>query len=85
MKNKWMHVCCLLLMICMAAAWIPASAEEGYTIDNIRQYVAGLDEPVELADGTTRPPINFDNLFFYQASQRIKQCLRLNGLGQVSV
>ena len=24
-------------------------------------------------------------LFFYQASQRIKQCLRLNGLGQVSV
>ena len=61
MKNKWMRLCCLLLMICMAAAWIPASAEEAYTIDSIRQYVAGLDEPVELADGTTRPLINFDN------------------------
>jgi len=61
MKNKWMRVCCLLLTICMTAAWTLASAEETYTIDNIRQYVAGLDEPVELADGTTRPQINFDN------------------------
>lgn len=32
-----------------------------YTIDNIREYVIGVDEPVELADGTTRPLINFDN------------------------
>ncbi len=61
MKNKWMRVCSLLLMICMASAWIPAAAEEAYTIDTIRQYVAGLDEPVELADGTSRPLINFDN------------------------
>jgi selenocysteine lyase/cysteine desulfurase len=61
MKNTWMRVCCLFLMICMAAVWIPASAEGEYTIDNIRQYVAGLDEPVELADGTARPQINFDN------------------------
>ena len=61
MENRWMRICCLLLMICMATAWAPASAEEEYTIDNIRQYVAGLDEPVELADGTSRPLINFDN------------------------
>ena len=60
MKNRWTRFCCLLLMVCIAAAWIPAAAEE-YTIDNIRQYVAGLDEPVELADGTARPQINFDN------------------------
>jgi len=39
MRNKAMRVCCLLLTICMAAAWIPSFAEE-YTIDNIRQYVA---------------------------------------------
>ncbi|MCR5300720.1 MAG: aminotransferase class V-fold PLP-dependent enzyme [Erysipelotrichaceae bacterium] len=32
-----------------------------YTIDNIRDYVIGVDEPVELADGTSRPMINFDN------------------------
>ena len=60
MKNRMKRVCCLLLVLCMTAAWFPASAEE-YTISNIRQYVAGLDEPVELADGTTRPLINFDN------------------------
>ena len=61
MKNKWTRICCLMLTVCMAAAWTLASAEEEYTIDNIRQYVAGVDEPVELADGTTRPLINFDN------------------------
>lgn len=32
-----------------------------YTIDNIRDYVVGVDEPVEMADGTKRPLINFDN------------------------
>lgn len=60
MKNPLLRVCCLLLIICLAGVWIPAGAEE-YTIGNIRQYVAGVDEPVELADGTTRPLINFDN------------------------
>ncbi|MBQ5955476.1 MAG: aminotransferase class V-fold PLP-dependent enzyme [Firmicutes bacterium] len=32
-----------------------------YTIDNIRDYVVGVDEPVELMDESTRPLINFDN------------------------
>ena len=32
-----------------------------YTIDNIRQYVVGVDELVELDDGTKQPLINFDN------------------------
>ena len=37
--------------------------EEGgpYTIENIRNYVVGVDEPVELEDGKTKPLINFDN------------------------
>ncbi len=35
--------------------------EPVYTIDNIRDFVVGLDAPVELADGTIRPMINFDN------------------------
>ena len=34
---------------------------EGYTIDNIRNYVVGLNEPVQLEDGTERVLINFDN------------------------
>ena len=33
----------------------------GYTIDNIRQYVVGVDEPVSISDGTERALINFDN------------------------
>ena len=41
----------------------PETPEEEtvYTIDNIRDYVVGVDEPVELADGTSAPLINFDN------------------------
>ena len=35
--------------------------ETAYTIDNIRDYVIGVDEPVELGDGTMQPLINFDN------------------------
>ncbi len=39
----------------------PAPEKIVYTIDNIRQYVIGVDEPVELGDGTKQPLINFDN------------------------
>lgn len=34
---------------------------DGYTIDNIRDYIVGVDTPVKLADGTEVPLINFDN------------------------
>lgn len=60
MKNMMIRICCLLLIFGIAVTWIPATAEE-YTINNIRQYVAGVDEPVELADGLFQPQINFDN------------------------
>ena len=60
MKNMMIRICCLLLIFGIAVTWIPATAEE-YTINNIRQYVAGVDEPVELADGSFQPQINFDN------------------------
>ena len=58
MKNMMIRICCLLLIFGIAVTWIPATAEE-YTINNIRQYVAGVDEPVELADGSFQPQINF--------------------------
>lgn len=32
-----------------------------YNINNIRNYVVGLNQPVTLADGTEKPLINFDN------------------------
>ncbi len=31
------------------------------TLDNVRDYIVGIDEPVELSDGSTRALINFDN------------------------
>ncbi len=34
---------------------------DGYTIDTVRKYIVGVDTPVELADGTKTPLINFDN------------------------
>ena len=37
------------------------AADGPYTIDNIRDYVVGVDTPVELGDGSARPLINFDN------------------------
>ena len=39
----------------------PTPEEVVYTIDNIRNYVVGVNEEVELADGTKQPLINFDN------------------------
>ena len=35
--------------------------DKAITIDNIRNYIVGIDEPIELKDGTKRPLINFDN------------------------
>ncbi len=58
---------CMLLGIMSAfsgyASQADAAAETDgpYTIDNIRDYVVGVDTPVELEDGTTKPLINFDN------------------------
>ena len=39
----------------------PEEQETVYTIDNIRNYVVGVDEPVQLSDGTEAPMVNFDN------------------------
>ena len=36
-------------------------SDAAITIDNIRDYIVGIDEPVELQDGTKQPLINFDN------------------------
>ena len=67
---------CLMLVLtlsfagCGAQGGTAPAADEGqeeaapngpYTIENIRDYVVGVDEPVELTDGSTRPLINFDN------------------------
>ena len=44
-----------------SSADAPAETKERYTIENIRKYVVGVDEPVQLADGSKKVIINFDN------------------------
>ncbi|MBP5261889.1 MAG: aminotransferase class V-fold PLP-dependent enzyme [Clostridiales bacterium] len=39
----------------------PQPQDEVYTIDNIRDYVVGVDDPVDLPQGGSRVMINFDN------------------------
>ncbi len=60
MKKKILALMIGALMLLSVLAGL-AGAEEKYTLENIRQYVVGVDEPVELADGTKQPLINFDN------------------------
>ena len=44
------------------AAGDAAGSESGkYTLDNIRDYVVGLNEKMELEDGTEKVVVNFDN------------------------
>ncbi|MBQ6395924.1 MAG: aminotransferase class V-fold PLP-dependent enzyme [Atopobiaceae bacterium] len=42
-----------------------------YTIDNIRDWIVGIDEPVQLEDETTRAAINFDNAATTPAIQEV--------------
>lgn len=50
----------LLALVCLCLP-LMAAAEEPVTIDNIRSLVVGVDDPVEVKPGLTRPIINFDN------------------------
>ena len=61
MKHFMRRILCLLTALGMITAFVPALAGEGgYTLENIRDCVVGVDEPVTLEDGTSRPLINFD-------------------------
>ena len=43
------------------AADAEAEAEGGYSLDNIRDYVVGLDQKMEMEDGSEKVVVNFDN------------------------
>ncbi len=61
----------LLMALCMIIGTLAScgqsgnggdkTADEGYTIDNIRDYVVGLDEKMELENGSKKAVTNFDN------------------------
>ena len=63
--KKWLTGILILSMsICMLSACGKSAAPEGdggYTLDNIRDYVVGIDEEMELENGSKKTVTNFDN------------------------
>ena len=63
--KKWLAMFIILtLSISMLSACGKGEApkaEDGYNLDNIRDYVVGIDEEMELADGSKKTVTNFDN------------------------
>lgn len=63
-KKSLLAVAVLILSfsVLCACGQTPSSEEEsGYTLDNIRKYVVGLDEKMELENGSKKVVTNFDN------------------------
>ena len=60
MFNKRNRFFAFLAAVLMLAVF-SAGAEEAITLENIRNYVVGLETPVKLQDGTEKILINFDN------------------------
>lgn len=54
----------LVISVCISAACSQQSeqsTESSYTIDNIRDYVVGIDEQMDLESGGKKVVTNFDN------------------------
>ncbi len=54
-------LCSVMLVLALLCLGCSALADGAWTLDNIRDYVVGLEEPVEVRKGVFRPVINFDN------------------------
>ena len=61
MKKKLVCIMMTAVLLCGALGWATAEDTAVYTLENIRQYIVGVDEPVTLPDGTQRVQISFDN------------------------
>ena len=67
-KSKKNRMFIRIMSVTLSAVFLLTACEKGnkdeqsgYTIDNIRDYVVGIDEKVELEDGSKTALINFDN------------------------
>lgn len=65
-KKLLIRIAVLLMSICLMAACEQNTepeqdADSGYTLDNIRDYVVGLNEEVQLENGSKKVVVNFDN------------------------
>ncbi len=54
---------------------LPEKMDGPITIDNIRNFVVGINEPVELRDGTKKALINFDNAATTPALQPVEDAV----------
>lgn len=64
MRKGIIGLAVLILSICVFTACgqnTEPGTDSGYTIDNIRNYVVGIDEKMELASGGSKVITNFDN------------------------
>ena len=78
MKNKLLgRIAAFLMILAMLASCsaIAESPEEQITLDNIRDYVVGLDTPVILEDGTEKILINFDNAATTPALRPVQEAI----------
>ena len=67
-ERRYKRIPALFLALCLVLCALSACAQEqsneeqsGYTIDNIRDYVVGIDEEMELENGSKTAITNFDN------------------------
>ena len=65
-KKRLLTLMMLSLCLCLISSCgqTPAPAPDegdGYTLDNIRNYVVGIDEEMELDNGSKKAVTNFDN------------------------
>lgn len=63
-KNSLLSIAALILSVCLLSSCGQSAApaeKNGYTLDNIRDYVVGLDEEMELENGKKKAVTNFDN------------------------
>lgn len=63
-RKRWLLLLVLTMIICMLSACgqsAPSADKGGYTLDNIRDYVVGIDEKMELETGEKKAVTNFDN------------------------
>ena len=51
----------VFLILALVVISCGAAADTAVTLENVRDYIVGLNEPMELPDGTFRSLINFDN------------------------
>ena len=77
MKKRTISIillCCLAvstLMVCSGTTVTGDEVQDRYTIDNIRDEIVGVDQLIELEDGTMQPLINFDNAATTPAFQSV--------------